>query len=99
MSSIAQETKEAVHAAGRSTTSTTRRRVVAEPQTVPARRIVADDRASRTTALVFQAVLFCAMCVSLLAVIQQASSTDSSHSSVSGTGVNDAPPAVFVNAD
>lgn len=99
MSSIAEDTKQAVHAASRSTAPPARRSVVIPVNAMPTVRFVADDRASRMTALVFQAVLFCAMCVSLLAVIQQASNGDHSTSSSIGTGVDDAPPALFVNAD
>lgn len=96
MSTIAEDTKRAVTAAGRSTSPTRVRQGIDTVDAAPIRHVV-DDRSSRATALLFQAVLFCAMCLSLLAVIQQAQSDPAPGSS--GTGVDDAPPAVFVNAD
>lgn len=97
VSTIAEETKQAIHAASRPASARQRRRIAAVEPSADT-RFVADDHGSRITALVFQAVLFCAMCLSLLAVIQQAKSVDAA-SSDAGTGVDDAPPAVFVNAD
>ncbi len=97
MSTIAEETKQAIHAASRPASARQRRRIAAVEPTADA-HFVSDDHGSRITALVFQAVLFCAMCLCLLAVIQQAKNVDAA-SSDAGTGVNDAPPAVFVNAD
>ncbi len=99
VSTIAEETKQAVHAAGRAAPPQRRRGSSTTVEPTPIVRFVADDHGSRVTALVFQGILFCVMCLSLLAVIQQAQRRAGEADTVVGTGVNDAPPAVFVHTD
>ena len=99
MSTTAAETQTPRPTSGRTFSTRQVPRRVSTIGPMPVTHIVADDRGSRLTGLVFQVILFCATCLSLFAVIQQAGHDPQASPNLPGTGVYDAPPAVFVSAD
>lgn len=79
------------------TTTTTQRRTSVAPrpsELVRSTPIVVDHSASQRTSLIFMALLGMAACLALAGVVTAARDSESG-----GTSVDDAPPAVFVEAD